>query len=132
MNTSNTIPTYPQIQAIEPTASHTKYLKGLKTGRNLFIGGIVIAAGLSNGLSGLDVIREYTFGWYGGLIAFGIIVTLIGLIVMFVNGVKMQIRDNPNLVENSSSSMDDFDDRIKKANDDWYYYYSPSARSKLY
>ncbi len=102
MNTNNTM-TYPQVQAIEPTAAYKKATRGIKTGRVLLVGGIAIAAGLSNGLSALGAIPEHTIGTYGGLIAGGIMITLLGLIVMVVNGLKIQVRDNPNLIEKGNS-----------------------------
>ncbi len=103
MNTNNTM-TYPQVQAIEPTAAYKKAARGLKTGRVLLVSGIAIAAGLSNGLSALGTIPEHTVGVYGGLIAFGGMIAFLGFVMMAVNGFKMQARDNPNLVKRHNFS----------------------------
>ncbi len=117
MNTNNTM-TYPQVQAIEPTAAYKKATRGIKTGRVLLVSGIAIAAGLSNGLSALGAIPEHTIGTYGGLIALGIVVTLIGVIMAVVSGWETRTMDNPHLVERHS-----FSDRSTFDND---YYYSPA------
>jgi hypothetical protein len=101
-NTLNTIGGYPSIQAIKPTADYSKAFKGVKMGRNFMIAGVAIAAGLSNGLSGFDIIAEHTYGLYGGIIAFGIAIVVIGIATIATYAVKSEIKDNPNLVENNN------------------------------
>lgn len=92
---------YPQTQAIEHTPSYLKAMKGMKTGRNFMLAGVAIAAGLSNGLSALNLIPEYTYGIYGGIIAFGITTTIVGVITTAVYAIKSGIKDNPNLIKNT-------------------------------
>ena len=103
MNTNNTT-TYPQIQAIEYTPYYSKTIKGVKMGRNLMIAGVVIAGGLSNGLSALNLIPEYTYGIYGGIIAFGVAMTVSGLAYAIYRGHKIPHDNNGNLVKNTQAS----------------------------
>ncbi|MBW5291204.1 MAG: hypothetical protein Rsou_0363 [Candidatus Ruthia sp. Asou_11_S2] len=110
---------YPSIQAIEHTPEYSKAIKGAKIGGSFMIAGVVIAAGLSNGLSALNLIPEYTYGIYGGLIAFGIAMTVSGLAYAIYRGHKVPHDNNPNLVTNKTFSSNS--DLFK--ND---HYYSPA------
>ena len=105
MNTNNTT-TYPQIQAINPTIGYKKHVKGIKTGKILLFTGVAIAAGLSNVLSVNSIITPYSFGMYGVIVGTGSVIAVSGIATMIINGIKLQIKDNPNLIENTDSPFD--------------------------
>ncbi len=100
MNTNNTM-TYPQVQAIEPTAAYKKATRGIKTGRVLLVGGIAIAAGLSNILSINNIIGSNVFNV---IISTGIIIAVFGFIITLVYTLKLKSQDNHNLVESVFSN----------------------------